>query len=230
MDVNELERLLVKTHYDTHETRFLVNGFRNGFDLGYEGPENRQDTSENIPLQVGDRQELWDKIMKEVSLKRVAGPFDAIPFHYYIQSPIGLVPKANNQTHLIFHLSFNFKKSGNASINDSTPDDLCSVKYKDLDYAIKCVFKWASTTSNGHQQIRFAKSDVKSTFRLVPLRHQCWNKLVFKAIDPVSRKTKYFCDKVLPFGASISCSHFQRFSSAIRHILEVKMNCPWSIL
>ena len=31
----------------------------------------------------------------------------------------------------------------------------------------------------------------------------------------------YFIDKCLPFGASISCSHFQRLSNALRHIVQV---------
>ena len=35
-------------------------------------------------------------------------------------------------------------------------------------------------------------------------------------------KTYYFMDKCLPFGASISCSHFQRFSNAVEHIVQWK--------
>ena len=49
----------------------------------------------------------------------------------------------------------------------------------------------------------------------------CW--LVFKAEDPREKgKFKYFVDKCLPFGASISCAHYQRFSNALHHILSVK--------
>ena len=29
---------------------------------------------------------------------------------------------------------------------------------------------------------------------------------------------KYFIDKCLPFGASVSCSHYQRFSNALKHL------------
>ena len=36
--------------------------------------------------------------MKEVKLGRVAGPFLKVPFDNYIQSPIGLVPKAGGGT------------------------------------------------------------------------------------------------------------------------------------
>ena len=64
MNVDTLEKLLKKTHYDPEETKFLVDGFKNGFDIGYEGPHNRQDTSNNIPFLngVGSNDELWDKV------------------------------------------------------------------------------------------------------------------------------------------------------------------------
>ena len=74
--------------------------------------------------------------MKEVSLERYAGPYKHIPFKYYVQSPIGLVPKANNQTRLIFHLSYDFNKN-DKSINYHIPKELCTVCYRDLDHAIQ---------------------------------------------------------------------------------------------
>ena len=41
-----------------------------------------------------------------------------------------------------------------------------------------------------------------------------------KAQNPKNGKWYYFIDKCMPFGASISCSHFQRFSNAIAHIVK----------
>ena len=74
--------------------------------------------------------------MDEVQVGRFAGPFSDIPYKdTYIQSPIGLVPKAGNKTRLIFHLSYTFK-NGNKSVNYHTPKELCSVKYNDLDVAV----------------------------------------------------------------------------------------------
>ena len=96
--------MLKHTSYDPDEIKFLEEGFTQGFDIGYEGPQQRTSFSENIPLSVGTEIDLWNKLMKEVRLKRVAGPFEKVPFDNFIQSPIGLVPKAGNQTRLIFHL------------------------------------------------------------------------------------------------------------------------------
>ena len=89
-----LEKLLVESNYDCSETKFLINGFRNSFDIQYQGNQNRQSRAKNLPFSIGNRTVLWNKIMKEVKLKRVAGPYKSIPFQNYIQSPIGLVPKA----------------------------------------------------------------------------------------------------------------------------------------
>ena len=77
--------------------------------------------------------------MKEVEVGHYAGPYDEteIPYEYFVQSPIGLVPKAGGKTCLIFHLSFDFSsESTDKSINYHTPDEFCSVTYSDLDVAV----------------------------------------------------------------------------------------------
>ena len=79
--------------------------------------------------------------MKEVRLGRVAGPFNEVPFDNFIQSPIGLVPQAGgNQTRLIFHLSYDFK-DGFRSVNYHTPREKCTVRYRDLDSAVRTYLK-----------------------------------------------------------------------------------------
>ena len=40
------------------------------------------------------------------------------------------------------------------------------------------------------------------------------------ATDPETGEEKFFIDKCLPFGVSISCSHFHRFSNALRHVFK----------
>ena len=83
--VGQLQRLLEETKYDTTKSEYLIRGFTEGFDLEYQGPVNRQDTSANIPLRIGSKLELWEKIMKEVKEERYAGPFETIPFKSFIQ-------------------------------------------------------------------------------------------------------------------------------------------------
>ena len=142
VDVETYERLLIQSGYNRNKTIKLVNGFRNGFDIGYSGPTDVKQTAANLPLTVGDEIDLWNKVMKEVKLKRFAGPFKKIPFDSYIPSPIGLVPKDNGKdTRLIFHLSYPRNKSkfnGTCpkSLNANTPKELCKVKYPEFAEAV----------------------------------------------------------------------------------------------
>ena len=159
--------------------------------------------------------------MKEVKEGRYTGPFKEIPFEYYIQLPIGLVPKdGGKKTRLIFHLSYDVKKSGLSSLNSYIPKDSCTVKYHDLDEAIACSFKWGGGKTK--KTVYYGKTNVESAFRLVPLKRSCWMLLIFKARHPITKKIWYFVDKCLPFRASISCKIFQRFSDALKHIIEGK--------
>ena len=66
--VEKLVELLRQSNYDAKEISFLEDGFTNGFDIGYEGPQRRQSISNNIPFTVGNKMDLWDKLMKEVKL------------------------------------------------------------------------------------------------------------------------------------------------------------------
>ena len=209
--------MLNASNYDRVETQYLLKGFSEGFDLEYSGSWICKDSSRNLPFQdgVGDQLELWNKMIKEVKLKRFVSPYSQVPFEYYIQSPVGLVPKLNGQTRLIFHLSYVFL-NGNKSVNHYIPHEACMVKYHDLDFAVKQCLKILRNHPNG--KLWFGISDLKSAFRLIPLRKQCWILLVMTAKHPITGKWMFFVDKCLPFGSSISCKIFQRFSNALVHI------------
>ena len=213
VNVNNLEYLLKQTNYDPTKTQFLIDGFTNGFDLGYRGPENIQQTSNNLKFSVGNEVELWNKVMKEVKEKRYAGPFKEIPFDNFIQSPIGLVPKQGNKTRLIFHLSYPRDTTKGHSVNHNTPKELTKVTYSDFDQAVKlCILEGPGCY--------MGKSDMTSAFRHLNIKKKHWKYLVMKAKSPIDRQWYYFVDKCMPFGASISCSHFQAFSDAISHIVK----------
>ena len=247
--VDKLVAMLRQTGYSADKIEFLEHGFRYGFHIGYEGPTQRHSQSDNLPFTIGNKTVLWNKLMKEVSLKRVAGPFEQIPFRNFIQSPIGLVPKVGGeQTRLIFHLSYDFKKSDNLkSLNHFTLKDKCTVKYKDLDFAVQAYLqlyaellkedendrkgswkeKYDRKSHKRNKPIIYAgKSDIKSAFRILGLTPWSWQWLVMKAQDPITNEWRYFMNKCLPFGASISCALFQNFSDALCHIVQFKAKVP----
>ena len=191
-----------------------MDGLTHGFKLQYKGAlTSCQRYAPNLKLTVGSKQELWDKVMKEVSLGRFAGPFDEPPFEYFVQSPIGLVPKdKGKKTRLIFHLSYPKDRD---SVNSGIPQEECTVQYPTFDEAVKlCI--------NEGVGCQVGKSDMSSAFRHVPMAKDQWWLLVMKAYHPVTSKIQYFVDKCLPFGSSISCAIFQRISDAIAWIVAYK--------
>ena len=217
VNVHQLALLLRETNYDSDKTAFLIQGFKHGFDLGYRGPQIIKQTAKNLKLD-GKKQQiiLWNKVMKEVKLKRYAGPFDTIPFDNYIQSPIGLVPKDNGRdVRLIFHLSHPRDPSKGFSVNRCTPKEMCTVQYPDFNKAIQLC-------SEAGKFCKLSKSDMSSAFRNLGISRKFWKFLVMLAVSPIDGKTSYFIDKCLPFGAVISCAHFQNFSNAVAHVMKVK--------
>ena len=86
MPVNSLllVKYLKRARYDPKEIDFLNNGFTKGFSIGYTGAVDRRSESNNLPLRIGSRTQLWNKVIKEVKHKRVAGPYQKIPFQHYI--------------------------------------------------------------------------------------------------------------------------------------------------
>ena len=125
--------------------------------------------------------------MLEVQKGRYAGPFDKPPFEYFIQSPIGLVPKdKGKKTRLIFHLSY--PRTG-ASVNSEIPHDICTVQYPAFDEAVKLCINQGVGCSMG-------KSDMSSAFRHVPMSPQDWQLLVMKATNPFGWKILLFCGQM----------------------------------
>ena len=218
INIPVFEDLLVKSEYDGEETQFLINGLKRGFSLEYQGNRKIQQMARNLPFRIGDKIDLWNKIMEEVKLNRFAGPFEDIPFDNYIQSPIGLVPKdGGKKMRLIFHLSY--PKDGTTSVNHNTPYEKCRVTYKDFDQAIRrCLEELEQSGGDCY----LGKSDLTSAFRILGIRPEDWFLLVMKAENPKDNKIYYFVDKCLPFGHALSCALFQRMSNAIEWVTRWK--------
>ena len=252
MKATRLKELLEQYEYDILETQFLYKGFTEGFNLEYQGPKARQSQSRNIPITVGCNTTIWNKLIKEIQEKRVAGPYEQIPFANFIQSPIGLVPKSGSLSgdmRLIFHLSYDLADS-KKSVNYHIPQELCSVKYQDLDYVVKtCLFAWKRAISlaqannvmpnslNNRELLNMTgapvtlflgKTDLKSAFRVLPISQKSYPWVIMQCQDPSNGQIRFFIEKSLPFGSSISCSHFQRFSNCLKFLIEKITGLPLS--
>ena len=102
---------------------------------------------------------IQEKIKKELTLGRIAGPFRHEPFPDFICSPIGLQPKkAEGQYRLIHHLSY----PKGSSVNDGIGSEDTTVEYTSVDQAILVIKKLGYNCF-------MAKTDIKSAFRILPV-------------------------------------------------------------
>ena len=79
--------------------------------------------------------DAWGKVMQEVELGRIAGPFQHKPISNLRCSLVGLVPKKTGGFCLITHLSH---PSGN-SVSDFIDPVLSSISYSSFDNAVSMI-------------------------------------------------------------------------------------------
>lgn len=212
----------MQSEYDPHETSFLVSGFTRGFKLGYQGPRDIKRNSRNLRFRVGDKYDLWDKIMTEVEAKHYCGPYDSpeqiFPDGYSV-NPCGLVPKSGNRTRLINHYSYPHKES----INDYIPDDYSKVTYQDFQDAIRIALSILDSVSDSESvDLHLTRTDAKNAFRVLPIFGDDRRFQLLKAENPKTGKIQYFADLCCGFGSSSSCFLYSKVSACLRHLFKWK--------
>ena len=191
--------------YNSSIVRLLNHGFTQGFDLRYYGSCAFREAT-NLKSAEDHPEVLRQKITKDVTAGRIAGPFVVPPFQNLQISPLGLVPKKEQGTfRMIHHLSF----PKGSSINDGIAAADTYVHYQSIDDAIHCIKTFGKAAL-------MSKSDIESAFRILPI-HPNDYELLGMQIDG-----QFYYDKALPMGCSISCKLFEQFSTALQWILTVK--------
>jgi hypothetical protein len=81
----------LESYPNEQDKLLLLTGFRFGFSLQYSGPRGfsispKKSAKEALHL-------VETKLLKEIALDMVAGPFTEVPFPTLRISPVGLVPK-----------------------------------------------------------------------------------------------------------------------------------------
>ena len=196
-------------YYDNPDKEFLLQGLEFGFRIPFEGPlpplsvRNHKSVLAN-PIVVSDM------IENEISLGRVAGPFQSPPLPSFHSSPLGLVAKKEPGSYRIIHdLSFPI---GN-SVNSGISPECTKVSYQTLDEALEII----CTLGN---ECLIAKADIESAYRIIPIHPDSVHLLGF------TWEGKFYYDRCLPFGLSVSCRIFEAFSHAIHWILIHHFNIP----
>ena len=201
-------RAFLTNHPDTNLANFLIDGFCNGFSIGYNGPFT-PGQCRNLLSARSQPAAVSSAIAKEVNRGHTAGPFESSPFASLHCSPLGAVPKKDGSHRLILDLS----SPRGSSINEGISPDLYSVKYSNFDDAVKLV-----TTVGAN--CFMAKLDIKHAFRLCPVHPSDWPHLGYKWLD------QYFVDIRLPFGSRSSPFIFNQFAEALLWILIFVFGIP----
>ena len=193
--------------YDVEKKSFLLEGFSNGFQVGFVGKTNN-DIPKNLKSATQFPNLVSKHIDKEIEAGRVIGPFDEPPFSQFQCSPVGLVEKKEKGSYrMIHHLSY----PEGSSVNDQIDPEWSSVSYANIGDAIDLVINLCPKTF-------MAKTDVKSAFRTIPLHPSTRHLFVFHW------EGKYYVDRCLQMGCSSSCQIFESLSTAVEWIAKSKLN------
>ena len=189
--------------YEPTKAQFLFDGFTFGFHVHSNlvvedtlcGPHNLLSAQLNPAV-------VEEKLNKELSAGRIAGPFASPPFPSFHVSPLGVVPKkVPGDFRMIHHLSF----PKGQSVNDNIPSEHTSVSYANIDDAIRFIKRCGVGSY-------LAKTDIKHAFRIIPIHPEDYHLL------GMQWKGSFYYDKCMPMGCASSCRTFEAFSSAVEWI------------
>lgn len=186
--------------------RRLYLGFKYGFKIPH-FPSPWSHPIRNHQSATRNPRFMDQYINSELRAGRILGPFVSLPPHCII-SPLGLVPKKEAGSFRVIH-DLSFPKG--QGVNDLIPNHLTSVSYEDFDHVAHLI------RQSGVGAL-ISKVDIQNAFRIMPIHSSCVHLFGFFWRD------KYYLDKCLPMGCSISCALFEQFSSALQFALISKFS------
>ena len=202
--LSEFRRELMR--YAPQKRQFVLAGIQSGFRIGWDPTRVSLRSRASNMHSASEHPTVVDEYLAtKVSASRVAGPFDAPPFHSLHVSPFGVIPKKHQpgKWRLILDLS----SPPGHSVNDGIPKDPYSVKYVTVDDAI------CSLVDLGPGAL-MAKFDVKAAYRNIPIHPDDRFLLGMKWRD------KFYVDHVLPFGLRSAPFIFDSVAEAVEWILK----------
>lgn len=125
---------------------------------------------------------------------------------------VGVVPKKNGKWRMVHHLS----APPGSSVNDHIPKEPYSLLYSSVDDAVRLLCSLGIGT-------QMAKVDLKSAFRIIPVRKQDWELL------GIRWRNLYYVDTCLPFGLRSAPYLFNQFADALEWILKTNYGLQWVI-
>ena len=201
-------------HFLSGYTPRLRDTLVQGFTFGFHIPSTKSIESDHFIYVNNHASSLANsafttvKLEHEVAMGRIEGPFLIPTPPNVVLSPLGVVPKkVPGEFRLIHDLSFPKGDSVNSHIDRSFTE----VHYELLDHCISIIRSLGPNC-------QIAKADIKDAFRIIPIHPNDHKLLGF------SWQGKFYYDKCLPMGCSVSCQTFELFANALQWILMSKLH------
>jgi hypothetical protein len=204
--------------YVPSEVTFLVEGFKFGFRIPFQGVRKSRLCSNHVSARENPAQ-VSKTIFDEIAKGRVLGPYLVPPFENFFCSPLSLVPKKEPGTFRLIH-DLSFPKGSGTSVNDGINRDDAVVDYDSIDNVVQLVKHFG-------KDALMAKTDIEDAFRLMPI-HPLDHELLGFTWQDDNGQTLYFCDACLPMGLCTSCQTFERFSPALQWVMETRYHAAMS--
>ena len=148
----------LKDHPDQRFRRYIVEGIKSGFRVGFNGLHTRS-ASNNMLSAMEKPEVIRDYLAKECSEGRVLGPLDPTQFPEVHVSCFGVIPKGTTGK---WRLILDMSAPEGASVNDGIDGSLTSLSYVGIQDA-------AAAVVDRGQGTLLAKVDIKSAYRNIPV-------------------------------------------------------------
>ena len=193
----------LKDHPDQRFRRYIVEGIKSGFRVGFNGLHTRS-ASNNMLSAMEKPKVIRDYLAKECSEGRVLGPLDPTQFPEVHVSRFGVIPKGiTGKWRLILDMS----APEGASVNDGIDGSLTSLWYVGIQDA-------AAAVVDRGQGTLLAKVDIKSAYRNIPV-HPDDRWLMGMLWDGF-----LYIDTALPFGLRSAPKIFTAVADAVEWVAK----------
>ena len=204
--VLEAWRQALSSHPDQAFARYICEGLRSGFRIGFDYGSPLKPATANMQSALLHPGVISEYLQKELTLGRMLGPFgnrEALP-HLHINR-FGVIPKGHNtgKWRLITDLSY----PHGHSVNDGIEPSLCSLSYTTIDEV-------ASHVSRLGTGALLAKVDIESAYRLIPVHPQD------RPLQAMQWEGKVYIDPMLPFGLRSAPKIFNAVADALNWCLQ----------
>jgi hypothetical protein len=195
--------------YPENKVLRIADAIKHGVDIGFRGDRSRGRAAANSRTTEDPRVAalISEVIAADVAAGHKRGPFTSPPFAPFHVSPLSGVPKGEDGQgiRVIHNLSHPF---GGASINAGIArEEYRMQSFDDALVGIRSLGRGCLLT----------KFDVRSAFKLVPVRPQD------RALLGLRWQEQYYYEVVLPFGLRTSGYRWEEFAEALHFLLEKRL-------